>query len=401
MSAACAIGTGLGEIRRALRDGRSGLAPADFGTPFDTVCGVLPVEPPALRGDLAPFDCRQGRLAHAVACDLAPAVEAACARWGAERVGVAVGTSTGVVQVAVARLDASGVDRIVCDVLDAATEAALATWADSGRLPATYDLARQHAMDATLALVRARTGARGPGLVVSTACSSSGKVFATARRWLTMGLVDAVVVGGVDTLCELTLRGFHALEVLSPRRCRPFSAERAGINLGEAGALLLVERAGDGPIRLLGVGESSDAHHMSAPHPEGAGAHAAMAAALTDAGLTPPDVDHVNAHATGTRLNDAAESRAIAELLGAAVPVVGTKALTGHTLGAAGALEAVLTAMCLEAGALPATAGADPVDPTLAIDVVTRARAVPGRVALSNSFAFGGSNVCVALGGPA
>lgn len=379
MSAACAIGTGLDELRRGLSSARSGLAPADFGTPFPTVCGALPVEPPALPARLSAYECRQGRLAHAVADALAPAADRACARWGAERVGVVVGTSTGGV---------------------AATEAALATFAATGALPPTYDLARQHAMDATVALVRARTGARGPGLVVSTACSSSGKVFATARRWLNMGLVDAVVVGGVDTLCELTLRGFHALEVLSPHPCRPFSAERQGINLGEAGALLLIEREGEGPARLLGVGESSDAHHMSAPHPEGAGARAAMAAALSDAGLTPADVGHVNAHATGTVLNDAAESRAVADLLGASVPVLGTKGLTGHTLGAAGALEAVLTLACMEAGALPLTVGAVPVDPELGVNVVTEPCDVAGRVALSNSFAFGGSNVCVALGGP-
>jgi 3-oxoacyl-[acyl-carrier-protein] synthase-1 len=212
--------------------------------------------------------------------------------------------------------------------------------------------------------------------------------------------VDAVLVGGADSLCQTTLRGFRALGLLSDGPSRPFSRERCGINIGEGAAFALLERRGHGP-RLLGAGESSDAYHMSTPDPEGRGARIAMETALADAGVSPADVGYVNAHGTGTRTNDAMEARAIRAVFGAADPiVVSTKGYVGHTLGAAGATEAVFTLESLHGGWTPASAGADPVDPELGIDVATQPRAVELRLALSNSFAFGGSNVSLLFGAP-
>jgi 3-oxoacyl-[acyl-carrier-protein] synthase-1 len=247
------------------------------------------------------------------------------------------------------------------------------------------------------------TGAIGPSFVVSTACSSSAKVFGDARRLIATGLCDAVVVGGVDTLAHITLRGFHGLEVLSASPCRPFSRERTGINIGEGAAFVLLERPGPdvaaiGDVHLLGVGESSDAHHMTAPHPEGLGARLAMMRALDQAKIPATEIDQINAHATATRLNDASEGRAIRELLGERVKVVATKGYTGHMLGAAGATEAVFIVDGLARGRVPASRGAEPLDETIGVDVSLRAEPFDGRFGLSNSFAFGGSNVSLLFG---
>jgi 3-oxoacyl-[acyl-carrier-protein] synthase-1 len=208
-------------------------------------------------------------------------------------------------------------------------------------------------------------------------------------------------VGGADSLCQTTLRGFRALGLLSEEPTRPFSLERRGINIGEGAALALLERSGEGP-RLLGTGETSDAHHMSTPDPEGRGARLAMQAALADAGAGSADIDYVNAHGTGTALNDAMEAQAIRSVLGAAADpvVVSTKGYVGHTLGAAGATEAVFVLEALCGGWTPASAGATPVDPALGLDVATERRDLDLRLALSNSFAFGGSNVSLVFEAP-
>jgi 3-oxoacyl-[acyl-carrier-protein] synthase-1 len=274
-------------------------------------------------------------------------------------------------------------------------------------LPPEFTLERQHALYATVEIVRTLTGVRGPGYVVSTACSSSGKVFASAKRLLQAGIVDAVLVGGIDSLCKLTVRGFASLEVLSPDPCRPFSSERRGINIGEGGALLLLERPGTEGIGvdLLGVGESSDAHHMTAPHPAGLGARVAMERALTRAGVAIEEIDQINVHGTGTSMNDETESRAIRDLYSlqlGGVPdtlsVVATKGYTGHMLGAAGATEAVFVAATIERGELPGSVGSDPVDASLQVPVELVRRRRATRRVLSNSLAFGGSNVSVLLG---
>jgi 3-oxoacyl-[acyl-carrier-protein] synthase-1 len=214
---------------------------------------------------------------------------------------------------------------------------------------------------------------------------------------LDAGLADAVIVGGVDTLCYTTLRGFHSLGVLAAEPCRPFASERPGMNIGEGAAFLLLEREGDARAFFRGIGESSDAFHMSAPHPEGAGAELAMRAALADAGLDPAAIGHVNAHGTGTAANDVAEAKAIEALFGGKVPVVSTKSYTGHTLGAGGATEAVLALLSMEQGFLPASLRASPLDPNVHIDIVTERRTASISHVMSNSFAFGGNNASVIL----
>ena len=245
--------------------------------------------------------------------------------------------------------------------------------------------------------LRDKWGVKGPAWCVSTACSSSGKVFASARRLLDAGLCDAVLVGGADAKTRTVIEGFHALESLAPDLTRPLSADRDGINLGEGAAVFVMRREGAG-VALLGVGESSDAHHLTAPDPEGKGAEAAMRAALADANLAPDEVGYVNLHGTGTVYNDAMECAAVRRVFGDRVACSSTKPLTGHCLGAAGAIEAALCYLTLrENRGLPPHVG--PVDPTLAPFPIPRVGdTTPARVILSNSFAFGGSNASVVLG---
>jgi len=372
-----ALGAEAREVARALDAGASGLLPCRLPLPFETMAGHFPDVLEPVPAAFAARDSRIVRMAFAVLDGIAAAVERAIRRYGKDRVAIVLGTSTG-------------------GIFD--TEAALEAHASAGALPERWSLEKTHAFHAMLDAVQLRTGARGPAYVLSTACSSSGKVLGSARRILAAGLADAVLTGGIDTLCQMTLRGFKSLEILSSRACRPFSAGRDGLSLGEGGAFLLLEREGEGPARLLGVGETSDAHHMSHPHPEGRGAKAAMIEALRQAGLPAEAVDHVNAHGTGTPANDLVEARAIAEVIGPQVAVASTKGYTGHLLGAAGATEAVLAILAMEQGRIPASLGAAPLDPGITIDVCLMPRQRACRVVLSNSFAFGGSNVSVLLG---
>ena len=379
-SAVNSLGDTTAQVLAALHAGRPGLSPIPDGTPFEGLCGAVISELPGLPPELSALDFRNNRIACRALGEIAACVAEAVARWGPARVGLAVGSST------------TAMDE---------TERAYRCYASTGALPPGFDVQAHASPEGMLRVLRCVTGIEGPGVVVSTACSSSGKVFGTARRWIMAGVVDAVLVGGADSLCQTTLRGFHALSLLSPGPSRPFSVERRGINVGEGAAFALVEREGSGP-RLLGVGESSDAHHMSTPDPEGRGARLAMEAALADAGVDPADVDHVNAHGTGTRLNDAMEALAIRAVLGGAsrAVTVSTKGYTGHTLGAAGATEAVFVLDALLRGRIPASLGAEPVDPELSIEIATEPIERPLRFALSNSFAFGGSNVSVVFGAP-
>ncbi|MBI5545538.1 MAG: beta-ketoacyl-ACP synthase [Deltaproteobacteria bacterium] len=371
------LGLATREVLAGLAESRTGLKPCRWDLPFETFCGEVPASLERLPERWAAYDSRLARIALAALEPMSEALAKAVRRWGPERVAVVLGTSTG-------------------GILE--TEQAWAAHHANGQVPATYDFERQHSFHGLVELVKLRTGAKGPGYVVSTACSSSGKVLATGRRLIEAGLADAALVGGADSLCQTTLRGFHSLEVLSKRLCRPFCAERDGLNIGEGAAYLLLEREGEGPARLLGVGESCDAHHMSHPHPEGLGAEAAMALALAQAGVSAREVDHVNAHGTATQLNDAAEAKAIARLLGTEVPVVSTKGYTGHMLGAAGATEAVFAVAAIEHGWIPASLGAEPVDPQLTVQVNRSRRELRCRTVLSNSFAFGGNNVSVLFG---
>jgi 3-oxoacyl-[acyl-carrier-protein] synthase I len=372
-----ALGATTRDVLAALRAGRSGLRPCPFDLPFATPAGAMADPPPPLPARLAGHDSRTARLAVAGLDEIRPAVDRAVARWGAGRVALIVGTTT------------AGLGR---------TEEAYIHSRRDGALPADYDLHRQHSFGSLIEAVRVSAGVGGPSYVVSTACSASAKAIASAQRLLDGGVADAVLVGGVDGLAQITLRGFHALEILSDEPCRPFSAARKGINLGEGAAYLLIERTGESAVALLGTGESSDAYHMTAPHPEGTGAMAAIDQALRAAGLSPGDVDHVNAHSPGTRQNDLSEGRAIRTRFGAGVPVVSTKGYTGHLLGAGGVSEAIFAAVAVEQGWIPASLGADPVDESLGINVPTVRLDRPCRAALSNSFAFGGNNVCVLVG---
>jgi 3-oxoacyl-[acyl-carrier-protein] synthase-1 len=372
-----ALGTNVQEVARALEEGRSGLGPCPWDLPFETLCGVFPGPLEPLPRSLSAHDTRLARMALTILSGLDAEVARAVRRWGRDRLALVMGTSTG-------------------GILE--TEGAYQTRAVAGSLPEGFDLDRQHAFHGVLEVLRARTGATGPAYVVSTACSSSGKVLASARRLIASGVADAVLTGGVDTLCHTTLRGFESLQALSRRACRPFSADRDGLSIGEGGAFLLIERDGEGRVLLRGVGESSDAFHMSHPHPDGLGARLAMEAALRQAGIEADSVDHVNAHGTGTVANDVVEASAIAAVVGRGALVTSTKSYTGHLLGAAGATEAVLAALAIERGFVPATIGAEPLDPRIQIDVCVKGTKRPVRTAMSNSFAFGGSNVSVLLG---
>jgi 3-oxoacyl-[acyl-carrier-protein] synthase-1 len=374
-----ALGIDSAQVVERLYRGESGLRAPSRALPFETVCGELPGTLPPVPAALAAYDSRMARLALALVEPMRGAIEGAVRRWGRARIGIVLGTSTGGL---------------------AETEAAHRALLAGRGLPAGYSLERTHALSAAGDLLAGLLGIEGVRLVVSTACSSSAKALASGHRLIDAGVADAVLAGGIDTLCELTVRGFHSLGILSARAARPFGRERDGINIGEGGALVLLEREGTAAVHLWGAGETADAHHMSAPHPEGEGAEAAMRGALEAAGVTPAQIGHVNSHGTGTPFNDAAEARAIGRVFGRRVPVVSTKGYTGHMLGAAGATEAVFTMIALSRRELPASLGSWPLDPAIAgeIDIPEGPRAGAGAFAISNSFAFGGSNIALVFG---
>jgi 3-oxoacyl-[acyl-carrier-protein] synthase-1 len=385
-SAVNCLGAGTRALLDALRAKRSGLAPCDFETAtLDTWIGRVPaVEELRIRPGLEDYDCRSNRMAQlGLEQDgFTDAVAAARARYGAARIGVFIGTST------------SGIHE---------TELAYRRRdPQTGALPGSF---RYHATQNTYSLgdfVGRYLGLTGPSFVVSSACSSTAKVFGNAARMIAAGVCDAAVVGGADTLCLTTLYGFYSLELTSSRPCRPFDADRDGISLGEgAGFALLEKPAGAVPadaVMLLGVGESSDAYHMSTPHPEGAGAKLAMQGALQAARLGPADIDYINLHGTATRTNDAAEDKAVVELFGAATPCSSTKGATGHLLGAAGITEAVISILAARHGLLPGSAHTQSVDPALKSRYLLDSRESRVRRVLTNSFGFGGSNCSLVIG---
>jgi 3-oxoacyl-[acyl-carrier-protein] synthase-1 len=241
-------------------------------------------------------------------------------------------------------------------------------------------------------------GLSGLSVTLATACSSSAKVFAQAERLIRTGIADAAVVGGVDTLCGSVLFGFNSLELVSPDPCRPFDVERRGISLGEAAGFALLEREAPATAWLLGYGESSDAHHMSTPHPEGRGARLALQAALERARLAPADIDYINLHGTASQKNDEVEARLVAELFPAATFASSTKGWTGHTLGAAGIVEAVISLLAIEHGVLPGTLNSQTLDPVCGPQIRRDNEERAARNALSFSFGFGGSNCVLAFG---
>jgi len=385
-TATSCLGHGRLAALEALRARRGGLAPCTFETAaVDTWTGeVSGVDSVRLPAGLQTFDCRNNRLAQlGLQQDgFADAVAQSVGRWGRRRIGVFLGTSTsGILQTELAYRHRDPV---------------------TGALPDDFDYAGSQNSFSVADFVRQALGLEGPAVVVCSACSSSAKVFGSARRMMDAGLIDAAVVGGVDSLCLTTLYGFHALQLTSQGPCKPFDAARDGISISEAAAFVLLERIPDSldadAVKLLGVGESSDAYHMSSPQPEGLGARAAMLAALDAARLAPDDIDYINLHGTGTQSNDSAESRAVAAVFGARIAGSSTKGATGHALGAAGALEAVICALAMQGGFAPAGINTRNVDPALGIQYLVENR--DGRISrvLSNSFGFGGTNCSLILG---
>ena len=380
----CPLGSTHEAIRARLLAGHSGLR-ADAR--YRDAQGV-PLALGAVTDDtLLPADdhlplrerSRNNRLALAALERIRPQVDAAIARYGAERIGIVLGTST------------SGI---------AEGEAAFAARAASGSFPSGYHYGQQE-LGSPAAALQLTLGTSGPAYVQSSACASSGKAIASAARLLNMGLCDAVLCGGVDTLCEFTISGFTALESVSSEPCNPLSLHRCGINIGEGAALFLLTRE-PAPVRLSGWGESSDAYHISAPDPEGRGAQLAIGQALRRAGLNAAQIDYINLHGTATAQNDAMESRVVQALFGLKVPVSSTKPFTGHTLGAASAIEAGLCWLLMQddnpQGLLPPhlwDGVADPALPQLAPVKVGQRLGRPLQHVLSNSFAFGGSNVAL------
>lgn len=379
-SAINGLGATTATVMAELKRGRPTLAAPPAGTPFSTLCGTVGADLPALPDAFAAIDSRNNRFVQRGLEELAEPLAAARNRWGAHRIGICVGSST------------AAMDEI---------ERASNVHAETGALPADFDVLERGSAAGLAHALRAFSGIEGPMAILSNACASSGKAFASARRWLGAGIVDAVLVGGADSLCQMTLRGFGSLGLLSPEPTRPFSKARRGINVGEGAAFVLVEREGDGPM-LLGAGESADAHHMTRPDPDGAGARVSMEAALAESGVAPSEVDYVNSHGTGTPFNDAMEATAIRAALGHSTDplVVSTKGYVGHTLGAAGATEAVFVLQSLVDGWVPASVGAEPLDPEIHLNVPAQLCEGELRVAMSNSFAFGGSNVSVIFGSP-
>ncbi|MCZ8293073.1 MAG: beta-ketoacyl-[acyl-carrier-protein] synthase family protein [Hylemonella sp.] len=379
-----ALGAGLAPTLDALRQQRSGVRHMRWETvELDTCLGeVAGLDDVRLREDLAAFDCRNNRLAQlGLEQDgFALAVREAMRRHGADRIGVFLGTST------------SGIlsSELAYRQRDA----------DTGAFTVPLDYQHTHNGYSVADFVRSYFGLTGPAFVVSTACSSSAKVFGNAQRMMDCGLIDAAIVGGVDSLCLTTLYGFNSLQLVSARPCRPFDATRDGISIGEAAAYALVERADQaapGAIVMSGIGESSDAHHMSSPHPEGLGARAAMQQALAMAGLQPSQIDYINLHGTATPSNDTAEDKAVSALFGTTTPSSSTKGHTGHTLGAAGGIEAVICALALQHGLAPGGCGTEQLDPTLQSRYLLSNLEQPLRHVLSNSFGFGGSNCSMVL----
>jgi 3-oxoacyl-[acyl-carrier-protein] synthase-1 len=380
------LGAGRRASADALRAGRSGLRHCDFETvSLDTFIGRVPaVDDVVVAPELARYDCRNNRLAQlALEQDgFVEAVLAAREEYGAQRIGVFMGTSTsGLLQAELAYRERDP---------------------QTGALPDSFHYAQTQNSFSVADFTQRYLGLSGPVFAVSSACSSSAKVFGSAARMIAAGVCDAAVVGGVDTLCLTTLYGFGSLELLSRSPCRPYDAERDGISIGEGAGYALLRKADahvpDGALLLLGVGESADAYHMSTPHPEGLGARLAMERALADAGLAPRDIEYINLHGTGTRTNDAAEDKAVSGLFGCETPCSSTKASTGHLLGAAGITEAIVCMIALEEGWLPAGAHTRSLDPELKSRYLLEVREVPVRRVLSNSFGFGGSNCSLVLG---
>lgn len=405
-TATSCLGRGLQPTLDALLQGRHALKPCDFeSVDLPTFIGeVAGVDAVQLAAGMADYNCRNNRLAQlGLEQDgFAAAVKMAAIKYGRERIGVFLGTSTsGILETELAfrRRDAV-----------------------TGALPAGLHYSKTQNTYSVADFTRQYFALTGPALVVSSACSSSAKVFSVARRMIEAGLIDAAVVGGVDSLCLTTLYGFNSLDLLSPQPCRPGDIARDGISIGEAAAFALLERAdalpathkqarADQPndqsvdhqlraVLLLGIGESSDAYHMSSPHPEGLGARLAMQQALQSAVLSADAIDYINLHGTATISNDAAEAKAVVAVFGHDTPCSSTKGASGHTLGAAGAMEAVICALALQHGFIPGGLNTQHLDPELQLNYQMQPSGLAQALTtvMSNSFGFGGTNCSLIFG---
>jgi len=389
-TATTALGRGRDAQASALLDRRGGLRRNDLPVlapdqgPLDCWIGrVDGLEDEALPAQFAQWDCRNNRLAWiALQQDgLREAIADVAAHYGVERVAVVIGTSTASI---------------------ASTEEAYARL-DGETFPPDLQRPLIHTPHSPGAFVQAATGLRGPCVTVATACSSSAKVFAQAARLIAAGVCDAALVGGIDTLCGSVIFGFNSLQLVSPEPCKPFDAERIGLSLGEAGGYAVLERCATdelatGTLLLRGYGESSDAHHMSTPHPQGLGAQLAMRDALARADITPEAVGYLNLHGTATPANDSVEALAVAALFPESLHASSTKGWTGHTLGAAGIVESVFALLALERGELPGILNSTTPDPACGpqIRFDNAQRAVD--YAMNNSFGFGGNNCSLVFG---
>ncbi|MGY3228896.1 3-oxoacyl-[acyl-carrier-protein] synthase-1 [Luteibacter sp. HA06] len=380
-TATSALGRGLEAHADALLASRGGLTPNDFSSaPLDCWIGrVAGLEDEPLPPELAEWECRNNRLAWlALRQDgFMEAVRDARERYGASRVAVLLGTSTSSI---------------------GATEEGYRRL-DHGRMPEDLHRPVLHTPHSLAGFVATAFDLEGPCLTVATACSSSAKVFGNAERMIRLGLIDAAVVGGTDTLCDSVLFGFNSLELVSPEPCRPFDANRNGISVGEAAGFALLERATENSTgaMVIGYGEASDAHHMSTPHPEGLGAELALRDALERAGIEAGDVDYINLHGTASQKNDEVEAALVARSFPASTRASSTKGFTGHTLGAAGILEAAITLLAMRDGRIPGNLGATTPDPLCGPQMAWTAEQGDIRIALSNSFGFGGNNACLAF----
>jgi 3-oxoacyl-[acyl-carrier-protein] synthase-1 len=380
----CSLGSGCAEVYRAMIAGdQSGMLRTDAFSPrAPCFVGRVGIELAHLQTPWIRFDSRNNRLLLAALSQIEASVRDAIGRFGRDRIGVVIGTST------------SG-------ILE--SENAVADWVSTGAMPTSYDYQRQRLSSGSDFLSN-YLDIGGPSVSISTACSSSAHAFAHARRLLINDFCDVVIAGGADSLSRLTVRGFQSLESISRCISNPLSINRDGINIGEGACLMLMSKE-PSAIGLLGAGASSDAHHISAPDPEGRGARDAMQHALADAAIGAGAVDYINLHGTGTPLNDSMECRAVTELFGASVPCSSTKPLTGHTLGAAGAIELGLCWLILSDAnttcGLPPHCWDGQIDPALPrLTIVGKGHRATTRpkVCLSNSFAFGGNNASLLIG---
>ena len=383
-TATSAHGHGTDSIQESILASRSGLRQNDFpGCDLDTWIGrVESVESVTLPPNLNHMISRNNQLTWlGLQQDgFLTHLDRLVGRVGANRIGVVMATST------------SSIGR---------TEEGYAKMGDSDRLPDEYQQPGVHNLHGPGIFVAEATGLKGPSLTISTACSSSAKVFATASRWIKHGLVDAVLVGGVDTLCLSVLYGFNSLELLSTKPCRPFDKTRDGINIAEAAGFALLARedlAPEAEFALLGYGESSDAYHMSHPHPEGKGAIMAMNQSLARAGLPASAIDYINLHGTASKANDLIENLALSQLFSTRTLASSTKGWTGHTLGTAGILEAIFTLEAMKHGLLPGTLNCEEPDPEFVFPILQENTRQPVRYAMTNSFGFGGNNATLTFG---